>query len=178
MRAVSCFRGDDISGAEIDERGDDYIVTLLLAFLIGFFAGLRSLTAPAATAWAVYLGWLRLDRPLALIGSVPSVVIFTVLAVVELVADKLPKTPSRTSPPGLIARIVMGGLTGACVAAGGAEGVLPGAVLGAAGGVVGTFVGYQARTGLVKALGSRDIYVALVEDLVAVAGCLWVVSRI
>lgn len=153
-------------------------MTLLFAFLIGFFAGLRSLTAPAATAWAVYLGWLRLERPLALIGSVPSVVIFTVLAVVELVADKLPKTPSRTSPPGLIARIVMGGLTGACVAAGGAEGVLPGAVLGAAGGVVGCFGGYHARTGLVKALGSRDIYVALLEDLVAVVGCLWVVSRI
>jgi len=36
---------------------------LLLVFLIGFFAGLRSLTAPAATAWATYLGWLRLERP-------------------------------------------------------------------------------------------------------------------
>jgi uncharacterized membrane protein len=30
---------------------------LLLTFLIGFLAGLRSLTAPAATAWSVYLGW-------------------------------------------------------------------------------------------------------------------------
>src|SRR5437870_13788668 len=87
-------------------------MTLLLAFFIGFFAGLRSLTAPAATAWPVYLGWLKLERPLSLIGSVPAVAIFTLLAVVELVADKLPQTPSRTSPPGLIARIVMGGLTG------------------------------------------------------------------
>ena len=65
-------------------------MTLLLAFLIGFFAGLRSLTAPAATAWAVYLGWLKLERPLSLIGSVPAVAIFTLLAVIELVADKLP----------------------------------------------------------------------------------------
>ena len=152
-------------------------MTLLCAFLIGFFAGLRSLTAPAVTAWAVYLGWLRLERPLSLIGSLPSVVIFTVLAVVELVADKLPQTPSRTSPPGLIARIVMGGLTGACVAAGGAQAAFLGAMLGAAGGVVGCFGGYQARTRLVKALGTRDIYVALLEDLVAVAGCLWIVSR-
>jgi len=153
------------------------MMTLLFAFLIGFFAGLRSLTAPAVTAWAVYLGWLRLERPLSLIGSLPSVVIFTVLAVVELVADKLPQTPSRTSPPGLIARIVMGGLTGACVAAGGAQAAFLGAMLGAAGGVVGCFGGYQARTRLVKALGTRDIYVALLEDLVAVAGCLWIVSR-
>jgi uncharacterized membrane protein len=154
------------------------MITFFLAFVIGFFAGLRSLTAPATTAWAVYLGWLRLDRPLALIGSIPSVAILTLLAIVELVADKLPQTPSRTSPPGLIARIVMGGLTGACVAVGGAQGVLPGAVLGAVGGVVGCFGGYHARTGLVKALGTRDIYVALLEDLVAVTGCLWVVSRI
>jgi uncharacterized membrane protein len=153
------------------------MTTLLFAFLIGFFAGLRSLPAPAATAWAVYLGWLKLERPLSLIGSVPSVAIFTVLAIVELVADKLPQTPSRTAPPGLIARIVMGGLSGASVAAGGVQGMFIGAALGAVGGVAGCFAGYRARTGLVKALGTRDVYIALVEDLVAIAGSLWVVSR-
>ena len=156
---------------------DNDIMPLLLAFLIGFFSGLRSLTAPAATAWAVYLGWLKLERPLSLIGSLPSVAIFTVFAIVELVADKLPQTPSRTAPPGLIARIVMGGLTGACIAASGAQGIFLGALLGAVGGVVGCFLGYQVRTGLVKALGTRDVYIALFEDLVAIAGSLWVVSR-
>jgi uncharacterized membrane protein len=152
-------------------------MTLLFAFLIGFFAGLRSLTAPATTAWAVRQGWLKLEGPLALIGSIPSVAIFTLLAIVELVTDKLPRTPSRTSPPGLIARIVTGALTGACVAAGGGQGIPVGALLGAAGGVVGCFGGYQARARLVKALGVPDIYVALLEDLVTVAGSLWVVSR-
>jgi uncharacterized membrane protein len=83
-------------------------MTLLFAFLIGFFGGLRALTAPAATAWAVHLGWLKLQGPLALIGAIPSVAIFTLLAVVELVADQR-ETPSRTAPPGLIARIIMGG---------------------------------------------------------------------
>lgn len=153
------------------------MMTLLFAFFIGFFAGLRSLTAPAATAWAVHLGWLKLQGPLALMGSLPAVAIFTLLAAVELVADKLPKTPKRTSPPGLIARIVMGGLTGACVATGGGQAALLGAVLGAVGGVVGCFRGYAARTRLVSALGMSDIYVALLEDLVAIAGSLWVVSR-
>ena len=152
-------------------------MTLLFAFLIGIFAGLRSLTAPAATAWAARLGWLRLERPLSLIGSVPSVVILTILAVVELVMDKLPKTPKRTSPPGLIARIVTGGLTGACVAESGAQGALLGAVLGSVGGVAGCFGGYYVRTRLVTALGSPDFNVALLEDLVAIAGCLWIVSR-
>jgi uncharacterized membrane protein len=152
-------------------------MTLFLAFLIGLFGGLRSLTAPAVTAWVVYLGWLQLERPLALIGSLPSVVIFSVLALVELVADKLPKTPSRTAPPGLIARILAGALTGACVAAAGAQSVFLGLILGAIGGVVGCFAGYHARVGLGRALGVRDLYVALFEDLVAIAGCLYVVSR-
>jgi uncharacterized membrane protein len=153
-------------------------MTLLLTFFIGFFGGLRALTAPAATAWAVYLSWLKIERPLSLIGSLPGVGIFTVLAVVELVADKRPQTPSRTAPPGLIARIVMGGLTGACVAAGGAQEIFLGVLLGAVGGVVGCFLGYSARTGLVHALGIRDLYVALAEDLVTIAGSVWVVSRL
>jgi uncharacterized membrane protein len=151
-------------------------VTLLLAFVIGFFAGLRSLTAPAMTAWAVRLGWLRLERPLSLIGSVPAVLVFTVLAIAELVADKLPRTPNRTSPPGLIARIVMGGLTGACVATSGAHNAILGAVVSAVGGIVGCFGGYQARIRLVRTTGTPDIYVALLEDLVAIVGCLWVVT--
>jgi uncharacterized membrane protein len=124
----------------------------------------------------VHLGWLKLERPLSLIGSIPSIVIFTVLAVIELVADKLPQTPSRTALPGLIARIVTGGLTGACIAAGGAQGAIFGAMVGGVGGFVGAFAGYHARTRLVKALGTRDTYVALLEDLVAIAGSLWVVS--
>jgi uncharacterized membrane protein len=152
-------------------------MTLLLAFLVGLFDGLRSFTAPAATAWAARLGWLKLERPLSLIESLPSVVIFTLAAAAELVVDKLPATPSRTAPPGLIARILMGGLTGACIASAGGSEAIAGALLGAAGGVVGCFGGHQARVRLVRVLNKPDIYVALVEDIVAIAGSLWVVSR-
>lgn len=152
-------------------------MTLLLAFLIGIFAGLRSLTAPATVAWAVHLGWLKLESPLSFIGSLPSVVILTLLAVGELVADKLPKTPNRTAPLGLIARLVTGVVSGACITAAGGQGALLGALLGAVGGVVGCFGGYHARRNLVKALNVPDIYVALFEDVVAIAGCLWVVTR-
>jgi uncharacterized membrane protein len=152
-------------------------MTLLLAFLIGVLAGLRSLTPPAVTAWAAHLGWLRLQRPLSSIGTTPAVVIFSLTALVELVADKLPKTPSRTAPPGLVARILMGGLTGACVASAGGQGFIVGSLLGVVGGIVGCFGGYQARTRMVKALSTPDYVVAVVEDLVAIGGSLWVVSR-
>jgi uncharacterized membrane protein len=150
---------------------------LFLAFLIGLLTGLRSLTPVAITAWGAHLGWLRLVRPFALIGTVPAVAIFSLLALAELVNDKLPKTPPRTAPPGVIARCLMGSLTGACVAIAGTQGALLGAVLGIAGALVGTFGGYQVRTRLVKALGTPDFAVALLEDLVTIGGSLWVVSQ-
>jgi uncharacterized membrane protein len=152
-------------------------MTLLFAFLIGLFAGLRSLTPPAAVAWAVYLGWLTLARPLSLIGSLPAVIILSVLAVTEIMFDKLPNTPNRTAPPGLIARIVTGGLTGACVSVGGGKTVLVGAGLGVIGGIAGCFGGYQARARLVKSLGQPDFNIALLEDLIAIGGSLFIVSR-
>jgi uncharacterized membrane protein len=152
-------------------------MTLLLPFLIGIFAGLRSLTAPAVTAWAVYMGWLKIEGPLSFIGSLPSVVIFTLLAVGELVADKLPRMPNRTEPLGLVARLVSGGVTGACVTAAGGRGLFVGGLLGAIGGLFGGLGGYQARKRLVRALGVPDFYVAIFEDMVAIGGCLWVVTR-
>ena len=152
-------------------------MTLLFAFLIGLFAGLRSLTPPAAVAWAVYLGWLKLPHPLALIGSLPAVIILSVLAIGELFFDKLPNTPNRTAPLGLIARIVTGGFTGACVSVGGGKSAFVGAGLGAIGGIVGTFAGYHARAWLVRSLRQPDFNIALLEDLVAIGGSLFIVSR-
>jgi uncharacterized membrane protein len=152
-------------------------MTLLLAFLIGLFAGLRSLTPPAAVAWAVHLGWLRLARPLALVGSIPAVIILSLFAVTEIIIDKLPNTPNRTAPPGLIARIVTGGFTGACVSIGGGKSALVGAGLGVIGGIAGCFGGYQARARLVKSLRQPDFNIALVEDLIAIGGSLLIVSR-
>jgi uncharacterized membrane protein len=152
-------------------------MTLLFAFLMGLFAGLRSLTPPAAAAWAVHLGWLKLARPLSLIGSLPAVIILSLLAVTEIILDKLPNTPNRTAPPGLITRIITGGLTGACVSLGGGKSAFIGAGLGLIGGIVGCFAGYQARTRLVRFLRQPDFNVALVEDLVAIGGSLFIVSR-
>jgi uncharacterized membrane protein len=153
-------------------------LVLLLAFLIGVVSGLRSLTAPAVVAWAAHRGWINLDHsPLQFMGSTAAVVVFTLLAVVELVADKLPSTPSRTKPPGLIARIVLGALSGAAIAVSGAQSIALGALLGAAGGVAGAFGGYQVRTRLVKALKVPDFVIAVLEDAVAIGGGLFLVSR-
>src|ERR1700730_6970320 len=151
---------------------------LLLAFLIGIVAGLRSLTAPAVVAWAAHRNWINLhNTPLSFLASTAALVIFTLLAVVELVADQLPSTPGRTKPPGLIARIVLGGLSGAAIAVSGTQSIALGAVLGAAGGIAGAFTGYQVRTRLVKALKVPDFVIATLEDAVTMSGGFFVVSR-
>jgi uncharacterized membrane protein len=150
----------------------------LLVFLIGVVTGLRSMSAPAVVAWAAHRGLLNLHgTPLAFIGSTAAVVIFSLMAVAELVADKLPSTPSRLKPTGLIARILLGALSGACLAGAGAQSIMIGAVLGAAGGIAGAFAGYQVRRRLVQALKVPDLYIALLEDVVAIAGGILIVSH-
>jgi uncharacterized membrane protein len=151
---------------------------LILAFAIGIVSGMRSLTAPAVTAWAAHRNWLNLaGSRLAFMGSSAAVAVFAVLAIVELIADKLPSTPSRTKPPGLISRFVFGALSGACVGKSVGQSFVYGAMLGAAGGIAGAFAGYQWRTGLVKALKVPDFVVALLEDIIAIGGGLYIVSR-
>lgn len=151
---------------------------LFLAFAIGIVSGMRSLTAPAVSAWAAHRNWLNLaGSRLAFMGSTAAVAIFTVLAIAELIADKLPSTPSRTEPVGLIARILCGALSGACVGVSAGGSIAPGAFLGAAGGIAGAIPGYQWRTGLVKALKVPDFAVALLEDAIAIGGGLFIVSR-
>ena len=151
---------------------------LCLTFGIGFVAGLRAMTAPAVVAWAAHLGWINLSgTPLSFMGSVWAVVIFTIGALGEYVADQLPTTPPRTAPIGLGARLVTGLLTGACL--GTAAGLSPwvGAIVGAIGAVAGAFGGYHARVGLVRGLKVPDIAVAVPEDLIAIGLGLFFVSR-
>ena len=95
---------------------------LLLAFLIGVIGGLRTMTAPAVVAWAANRHWLNLDHsPLALIGSLGAVFVFTLGALGELVMDKLTSTPNRTRLLELVGRGVLGGLSGRIVAVAGAQ---------------------------------------------------------
>jgi uncharacterized membrane protein len=101
-------------------------------------------------------------------GNLITVIIFTVLALGELVLDKQPKTPARTAPPSFGARIVLGAFSGAVI---GTAWGYPWSALGAGaiGAVLGTLGGYQARARLAAAHG-RDLPIALLEDAVAVLG--------
>ena len=154
----------------------NYIFAVALG--IGFVAGLRSLTPPAVVAWAAHLGWLNLNgSPLAFMGSIIAVIIFSLLALFELFADLQPSTPKRTAPVPLIARIITGGLCGACLCVAGHQSLFVGAILGAIGGVIGAFAGYEIRKRLVAALNIKDTFVALLEDGLTIGLAFFFVSR-
>jgi uncharacterized membrane protein len=141
---------------------------LFIAFGYGFVSGLRSMTGFAAVSVAARAGWLTLGSTwLAFLGYSWTPWILVVAAVAELVNDKLPNTPSRKTPPQFAVRIVAGGLCG--LAIGFSSGwVFWGVTCGIFGAVAGTYGGAAARSALVKAIGGRDLPIALSEDAVAV----------
>jgi uncharacterized membrane protein len=162
------------------ERRVATIMTLLLfCLLLGSLTGLRSLTAPAVVCWAANLGWLDFaGTKLAFIDRPGTLIVLTLLAAIELIADKLPKTPARTAPLGLIARIVLAGLCGVALATSAGRNWLIPSIVAVVGALIGTFVGYKTRHTLVLRAHAPDFAVALAEDVIAVAGSLLIVSHI
>lgn len=151
------------------------MITIGLAFAIGIIAGLRAMTAPAAISWAARLGRLPLGNSwLAFLGYSWTPWILTLAAIGELINDKLPNTPSRKVPPQFIVRILSGALCGAAIGVSESN-LVVGLIAGALGAVVGTLGGAELRSRLVKAIGGKDLPIALLEDAVAIVGAYLIV---
>jgi uncharacterized membrane protein len=130
------------------------MVIYLWAFLIGVTTGLRTLAPLAIVSWAAHLGWLHLRIPgLAFLGATVTSWILSLLALGELVTDKLPTTPSRKIPIQFGARIVTGALSGAALAAP-TGGWIAGVVAGIVGAIVGTLAGAELRGRLSRVIGT------------------------
>ena len=143
------------------------IVIIPAVVIIGFAAGLRAMTPLAVVGWAAHFGCIDLGAtPFSFMSSPTAVGILSFLALGEYVGDLLPFTPSRTAPPGLVARILTGTFAGACLVAA-ADGNLLISLIGGVVAIGAAFAGFQMRTRLVKALRMHDAFVAIPEDLVA-----------
>jgi uncharacterized membrane protein len=152
-------------------------VLYLGCFSIGITAGLRSLTAPALVSWAAHLGWLDLSGSrLSFLGSWTATIVLSLLALGELVADKLPKTPNRTDLGPLVFRVITGGFSSLAICTSAHQPLVIGTILGVLGSIAGAFAGYEIRHRLVKTFGFPYFGVALAEDFVAVGGALLIVS--
>lgn len=123
---------------------------LLFAFAIGFVAGLRTLV-PLAMLRAAKGDWTSY--------------LFGLLALGELVADKLPMAPSRLGIGPFAGRVVVGAYAGSVVSVAQNGSLVAGIIAGALGAVIGTYAGHTYRTRLAGML--PDIVLALIEDAVA-----------
>jgi uncharacterized membrane protein len=140
------------------------------ALLLGFVAGLRSqvpvvLLAIESERGRFDPGGGRLARRF---GSTEGVVGSVVAFAGELVADKLPVTPARTTVGPLLQRLATGGAVGAAVHYDAGRGRALGALLGAAGAGAGASAGTRARTLLAERTGLPGPLLGAAEDLVAV----------
>jgi uncharacterized membrane protein len=121
------------------------------AAALGAVCGARTFVAPTTLAVRGQLGGPNARR------------VLLVLAIGELVGDKLPSTPPRTDPPALIGRAVSAAVSGRVV--GGTEG----AGIGAAVAVAASFVLERTRRNVGKRTGLPDPVVAVIEDALAIS---------
>ncbi len=144
---------------------------------LGAITGLRSMAAIATLSRAAArdeLEGLR-DTSLALLGSRTVAILLTLFEVGELVGDKLPTTPSRTSPPPLIGRAACGAVVGAALFVSEGRRAATGALLGAAAAVAAAYAGERLRAQAGQLTGAPDAAIASVEDAVALLGSDWLV---
>ncbi|GAC1575042.1 MAG: DUF4126 family protein [Candidatus Elarobacter sp.] len=135
---------------------DDAAPRYVRAFGIGFVSGMRSMTGPAA---------VRIR------AGGPSAVVVPLLALGELVVDKLPGVPERTTPASVVLRALSGGYAGSFLARERADRRIAFA-LGAAGALAGTYAMLELRRAATRKTGLPDPVIALVEDVAAISAGL------
>jgi uncharacterized membrane protein len=157
-------------------------ILYLLCVVIGGVSGLRSMTGiamvtiAAQTRWP-HLGWLHLaGTALSFLAKPVAMFLFVVLALGELIADKLPVVPPRIQPGSLAARFGLGALSASALAlAAGMSWILP-ALVGGIAAIVASYAGYWLRR-TITSRGVKDLPIALLEDATAILLALFAVSR-
>jgi uncharacterized membrane protein len=135
---------------------------------IGAVSGLRSMSGPAIISEAASRNIVKLRRtPLAWLGSDRAARTSALLAVGELIADKLPFMPDRTQPASLAFRALAGALSGYAIC--GKKKSPMAAFVGGAAALAAAYAGIQYR----KRVHLPPVAAALIEDAVAIgAGAL------
>ncbi|ATB43926.1 hypothetical protein CYFUS_009407 [Cystobacter fuscus] len=146
---------------------------MMTAAGMGAMAGMRALGAPAfLSQHLAEEGASAKANPVEqFLASSTTARVLPVLALGELVLDKLPGMPSRVVPPVLLMRLASGALVGAAVARQKERSVLGFAVVGAATALVTSFALYTVRQFALRKLHIPNIVAGFLEDaLVASVG--------
>ncbi len=135
------------------------------ATALGIVAGMRCMSAPALVSQFVRRGRLPLKSSrLRFLSSVGGASSTALLALGELIADKLPATPARTQAGPLAARMISGALCGAIFCSAKKRSPWLGVFYGVLGALGSTFAAYHLRRSVKETLHLPDSIVALAED--------------
>jgi uncharacterized membrane protein len=142
------------------------------AAVLGAVSGMRSMAAPAIVSRLAHTGLLPLDgSQIKFLGHRNSAKTMAVMALGEMIADKLPFIPSRTSVFPLVARAASGALSGTAFAKSRKRSVVLGGLIGSLAAVGATYGAYKLRKIAGEKLHLPDAIVAVAEDgLVAACG--------
>lgn len=142
---------------------------LALTLGLGAVAGVRSMSAPAQLSRVAARGGFRSieDTPFALLAKPGAARVLTLLAIGELIGDKLAFSPDRISIPGLIGRVSSGALVGATVFATARRRVAVGATLGLLAALAAAYPSYYLRVTAQEKLGAPNWALGLLEDVLA-----------
>lgn len=139
---------------------------------LGVVAGLRSMAAPALFSMeASRHGANGLSgTPFEKLASPEVAKALGLMAVGELIVDKLPVTPNRTELPSVIVRTLSGALVGAAVFTAAKEDAAIGAIAGAVGALAGTFGGFSLRQAATDNTPLSGALTGAIEDAIALGG--------
>ena len=145
---------------------------------LGIGTGIHSMTPIAAVTWGAESGKLVIPErsPFSYLANKKVSGVCLAVAVIEIVADKLPILPSRSSLLPLTSRMLLGGLSGGAVAAADEQPAALGIAIGA---IAAAWCSYAATTGRTQLtdMGVPNAVVGLVEDLLAVSLALAAVLK-
>ncbi len=142
--------------------------------VLGAVSGMRSMAAPAIVSRLASSGLLPIDESqIDFLNKSATAKTTAVLAVGEMIADKLPFIPNRTDALPLITRAISGAMSGAAFSNGKKRSALFGALCGMAAAIGATYGAFKLRQMAKERLEIPDTVVAVAEDaLVAAAGYL------
>jgi len=143
---------------------------LKLALGLGAIAGMRATFAPSlASQFLNNKSFKSLSKSnLRFIQLPVSNVITKILSTGEIVGDKLPAAPDRTSAPQLITRVISGALVGATIFQAYKQKRITGIVLGGLSALAMTYASFYTRKYIAKAYKIEDTILGGIEDLIAI----------
>lgn len=139
---------------------------------LGAIAGMRASVAPSVTSHflSMHPSAALANSKLSFIQTSTAALVTKLLNAAEIIGDKLPATPNRTTLAQTLPRVTSGAFVGAVIFRANRESVLKGALIGGAAALAATYASFYARQYLDKIPYVKDPLVGILEDVLAIKG--------